>query len=40
MDYFYAPNPSSRTMTLVSTQSLTEISNRNLPEGIGRPVGA
>jgi hypothetical protein len=31
------PNPSSRTMALVSTQPLTEISTRNLPGGKGRP---
>jgi hypothetical protein len=27
------PNPSSRTMALVSTQLLTEMSTRNLPGG-------
>jgi hypothetical protein len=31
-------NPSSRTMTLGSTQSLTEKSTRNLPGGKGRPA--
>jgi hypothetical protein len=31
-------NPSSRTMALGSTQSLTEMSTRNLPGGKGRPV--
>jgi hypothetical protein len=30
--------PSSRIMTLVSTQPLTEITTRNLPETIGQPV--
>jgi hypothetical protein len=30
--------PSSRTMTLESTQPLTEMSTRNLPEGLGRPT--
>jgi hypothetical protein len=29
-------NPSSRTMALGSTQTLTEMSTRNLPEGKGR----
>jgi hypothetical protein len=29
---------SSRTVALGSTQPLTEMSNRNLPEGKGRPV--
>jgi hypothetical protein len=33
-------NPSSRTMALCSTQSLTEMSTRNLPGSKGRPVGA
>jgi hypothetical protein len=32
------PNPSSRTMALGSTQSLTEMSTRNLPGGKKRPV--
>jgi hypothetical protein len=31
-------NPSSRTMTLVSTQPLTEMNTRNLPRGKGRLV--
>jgi hypothetical protein len=31
------PNPSSRTMALGSTQSLTEMSTTNLPGGKGRP---
>jgi hypothetical protein len=31
-------NPSSPTMALGSTQSLTEISTRNLPVGKGRPA--
>jgi hypothetical protein len=31
-------NPSSRTMALVSTQSLTKMSSRNIPEGKGRPA--
>jgi hypothetical protein len=38
LDIFNLPNPSSRTMALVSTQSLTEMSTRNLPEGKGRPA--
>jgi hypothetical protein len=32
------PNPSSRIMALVSTQPLTEMSIRNLPEGKKRPA--
>jgi hypothetical protein len=31
VDIFNLPNPSSRTMALGSTQSLTEMSTRNLP---------
>jgi hypothetical protein len=31
--FFNLPNPSSRTMALVSTQPLTEMSTRNLPGG-------
>jgi hypothetical protein len=31
--FFSWPNPSSRIMALGSTQSLTEMSNRNLPVG-------
>jgi hypothetical protein len=34
--FFNLPNPSSRTMALGSTQSLTEISPRNLLEVSGR----
>jgi hypothetical protein len=30
---FNSPNPSSRTMSLGSTQPLTEISTRNFPGG-------
>jgi hypothetical protein len=33
IEYLNWPNPSSRTMTLASTQSLTEMSARNLPGG-------
>jgi hypothetical protein len=33
VDYFNLPNPSSSTMTLGSTQPLTEISTKNLPGG-------
>jgi hypothetical protein len=36
--WFSLPNPSSRSMALVSTQLLTEMSTRNLPGGKGRPV--
>jgi hypothetical protein len=38
VDFFKLPNLSSRTMTLGSTQPLTEMSIRNLPEGKGRPT--
>jgi hypothetical protein len=31
LNFFYWPNPSSRTMALESTQSLIEMSTRNLP---------
>jgi hypothetical protein len=33
VDFFNSSNPSSRTMALESTQPLTEMSTRNLPEG-------
>jgi hypothetical protein len=33
--FFNLPNPPNRTMTLESTQPLTEMSTRNLPEGTG-----
>jgi hypothetical protein len=36
--FFNWPNLSSRTMTLGSTQPLTEMSTRNLPGGKGWPV--
>jgi hypothetical protein len=36
---FSWPNPSSRTMALGSTQTLREMSTRNLPESKGRPAG-
>jgi hypothetical protein len=36
--FFNSPNPSSRTMALGSTQRLTDMSARNLPEDKGRPV--
>jgi hypothetical protein len=38
VNFFNLPNPSSHTMALGSTQPLTEISTRNLPEGKKRPV--
>jgi hypothetical protein len=38
VDFFNLPNPSSRTMTLGSTQPLTEMSTRNLPGGKKRPA--
>jgi hypothetical protein len=36
--FFNRSNPSSRTVALVSTQPLTEMSTRNLPGGKGRPT--
>jgi hypothetical protein len=38
--FFSLPSPCSRTMALGSTQPLTKMSNRNLPEGVkgGWPV--
>jgi hypothetical protein len=36
--FFNLPKPSSRTMSLGSTQSLREMSIRNLPGGKGRPA--
>jgi hypothetical protein len=40
VDFFFSlPNPSSRVMALGSTQSLTEMSTRNLPGGY-RAAGA
>jgi hypothetical protein len=38
LDFFNWPNRSSRTMTLGSTQPLTEMSTRNLPWGKGWPA--
>jgi hypothetical protein len=38
LDFFNWPNPSGRIMALGSTQPLTEMSTRNLPEGKGRPA--
>jgi hypothetical protein len=38
VDLFNLPNPSSRTMTLQSTEPLTEIGTRNLPGGKKRPA--
>jgi hypothetical protein len=38
VDFFNLPNTSSRTMTLGSTQPLTEMSTRNLPGGKKRPA--
>jgi hypothetical protein len=37
MDFFNLPNPSSRIMSLGSTQPLTEMSTRNLAGGKKRP---
>jgi hypothetical protein len=36
VDFFSWPNPSSRTMTLGSTQPLTEMSTRKIPGGVKR----
>jgi hypothetical protein len=33
VNFFYLPNPSSRTMALGSTQPLTEMSTRKIPGG-------
>jgi hypothetical protein len=38
LDFFNLPNPSSRIMTLESTQPLTEMSTRNLPGGKRQPA--
>jgi hypothetical protein len=38
VDIFNLPNPSSRTMSLRSTQPLTEMSTRNFPGGNKRPA--
>jgi hypothetical protein len=37
VNFFNLPNASSRTMGLGSTQSLSEMSTRNLPGGKKRP---
>jgi hypothetical protein len=36
--FFNLPNPTSRIMALGSTQPLTEMSTRSLPEGKVRPA--
>jgi hypothetical protein len=38
LNFFNLPNPSSRNMALGSTQSVTEMSTRNLPGGKGWPA--
>jgi hypothetical protein len=38
LDFFNLPNPSSRTMALVSIEPLTEMSARYLPGGKNRPA--
>jgi hypothetical protein len=38
VDFFNLPNPSSRIMTLGSTQPVTEMSTRNFPGGKKRPA--
>jgi hypothetical protein len=38
LEFFNLPNPSSRPIALGSTQPLTEMSTRNLPEGKGHPA--
>jgi hypothetical protein len=40
LDFSNWHNPSSRTMALGSTQTLTEMSSRNVREGKRRPAGA
>jgi hypothetical protein len=37
--FFNLPNPSSGTTVLGSTQPLTGMNTRNLPQGKGRPAG-
>jgi hypothetical protein len=37
-DYVNLPNPSSSSITLESTQPVTELSTRNLPGGKGGPL--
>jgi hypothetical protein len=38
VDFFNLPNPSSRTMAVVSTRPLTELSTRHFPGGKKRPA--
>jgi hypothetical protein len=38
--FFNPSNPSSRSVSLKSTQSLTEMITRKYPEGKGTPTGA
>jgi hypothetical protein len=38
VEFFNLPNLSSRTMALLSTQPLTEMSTRNFPGGKKRPA--
>jgi hypothetical protein len=38
LDFFCLPNPSSHTISLGSTQPLTEMSTSNLPRGKERPA--
>jgi hypothetical protein len=38
VDFFSLPSPSSRTMAVGLTQSLIEMSTRNLPGGKKRPA--
>jgi hypothetical protein len=38
VDFFNLPKPSSRIMSLGSTQLLIEMSTRNFPGGKGRPA--
>jgi hypothetical protein len=38
VDVFNLPNPSSRSMTLGSTQPITKMSTRNIPGGEKRPA--
>jgi hypothetical protein len=39
VDFFNWPNPTSLTMTLGSTQPLTEMSTKNIPGGGGMAAG-
>jgi hypothetical protein len=38
IEFSNKPNPSSRSMALASTQPLTKMNTRKLPDGKGRPA--